>query len=148
MGCTSHRPLRFAVTDAQSISHIHQSALYNPANRNKRSTRQTNPAEGISAEISVIWMKTDGLRGGFDAQPPARGNKRLMWRGRGAGLGWPGGVLLTQYLLLCFEPFLSLLSPHEGQVPGRDLPHFLRWLWWAPGWAPTRGTSPPIRRRC
>lgn len=71
---------------------------------------------------------------------PSRQNfeiQRLRQTSRAAGLGWPGDALLRQYILLYFEPFLSLLSPHEGQVPGWDLPRSPHRSWWAPGWLST-----------
>lgn len=58
--------------------------------------------------------------------------QRLRWTGRAAGLGWPGDALLRQYILPYFKPFLSLLSPREGQVPGWDLPRSPRRSRWAP----------------
>lgn len=56
------------------------------------------------------------------------------------GLGWtelgcPGDVLLRQRILLCSEPFSSLLSH-------RDLPCSLCLSQWAPGWVSIHGTSP------
>lgn len=113
VGCTSHRLLQFVMTDAQSVSHVHQSASYSPANKNKQSARQTNPTEGISAEIPAIWMKRDGLRQGVAAHPPARGKTEVKADGQScwAGLGWPGDVLPTQHIILDFELFLVLLSP-------------------------------------
>lgn len=32
---------------------------HNPASKNKQPPRQTNPAEGISAKIAILWMKME-----------------------------------------------------------------------------------------
>lgn len=69
--------------------------------------------------------------------------QRLRRTSRAAGLGWLGDALLRQYILLYFEPFLSLLSPRKGQVPGWDLPRSPTGPGGLPGGCPPCGTSPP-----
>ena len=50
VGCTSHGLLQFAVTDAQSISHVHQSAFYKPAKENNGQLGQPTQRRGLLLE--------------------------------------------------------------------------------------------------